>query len=164
VAPLEPIHPILFSAINRSPRWGQQHITPLCYLYKTKILPCLTIACFISSPFFFVSCANNTETKTPEVVTEKKDSVHADVKTTLPDWALQSNIYEVNVRQYTKEGTYNAFATSLPRLKAMGVQILWFMPITPISVKDRKGKLGSYYAVQDWCRSWLAYTAPGFFY
>ncbi len=67
-----------------------------------------------------------------------------------PDWIAQSNIYEVNIRQYTKEGTLNAFAASLPRLKEMGVDILWFMPLTPISVKDRKGLLGSYYAVQDY--------------
>lgn len=70
-----------------------------------------------------------------------------------PEWSLQSNIYEVNLRQYTKEGTFKAFEKSLPRLKNMGVQILWFMPITPISVKGRKmneSELGSYYAVQDY--------------
>jgi glycosidase len=70
--------------------------------------------------------------------------------TGMPDSFLQSNIYEVNVRQYTPEGTFNAFAKSLPRLKEMGVDILWFMPITPISVLDRKGALGSYYAVADY--------------
>ena len=67
-----------------------------------------------------------------------------------PCWSYDSNIYEVNVRQYTPEGTFRAFATHLPRLKDMGVEILWFMPITPISLQDRKGTLGSYYAVQDY--------------
>lgn len=67
-----------------------------------------------------------------------------------PDWVLQSNVYEVNVRQYTKQGTFQAFETSLPRLKEMGVDILWFMPVTPISKTDRKGTLGSYYAVADY--------------
>jgi len=67
-----------------------------------------------------------------------------------PSYLLQSNIYEVNVRQYTPEGTFKAFEKSLPRLKEMGVDILWFMPITPISVLDRKGVLGSYYAVADY--------------
>jgi alpha-amylase len=67
-----------------------------------------------------------------------------------PKWILQGNIYEVNVRQYTPEGTFNAFAKHLDRLKEMGVQTLWFMPINPISVKDRKGSLGSYYAVSDY--------------
>jgi len=67
-----------------------------------------------------------------------------------PAWIMQGNIYEVNVRQYTPEGTFNAFAKHLDRLKAMGVQTLWFMPINPISKLDRKGTLGSYYAVADY--------------
>ncbi len=68
----------------------------------------------------------------------------------LPAWALRSNIYEVNVRQYTAAGTFRAFEPALSRLKDMGVEILWFMPITPISKTDRKGSLGSYYAVQNY--------------
>lgn len=67
-----------------------------------------------------------------------------------PAWIQQGNIYEVNVRQYTKEGTLNAFAKHLNRLKKMGVQTVWFMPINPISKVDRKGTLGSYYAVSDY--------------
>lgn len=67
-----------------------------------------------------------------------------------PAWIMQSNIYEVNVRQYTPEGTFNAFAKHLDRLKAMGVETIWFMPINPISKLDRKGSLGSYYAVSDY--------------
>jgi alpha-amylase len=69
---------------------------------------------------------------------------------THPAWIMQGNVYEVNVRQYTTEGTFNAFAKHLNRLKAMGVQTLWFMPINPISKKDRKGTMGSYYAVSDY--------------
>jgi alpha-amylase len=67
-----------------------------------------------------------------------------------PAWIMQGNIYEVNVRQYTPEGTFNAFAKHLDRLKAMGVETIWFMPINPISKLDRKGSLGSYYAVSDY--------------
>lgn len=67
-----------------------------------------------------------------------------------PAWIMQGNIYEVNVRQYTPEGTFNAFAKHLDRIKSMGVQTLWFMPINPISKFDRKGTLGSYYAVSDY--------------
>ncbi len=67
-----------------------------------------------------------------------------------PAWIMQGNIYEVNVRQYTPEGTFNAFAKHLDRLKAMGVETIWFMPINPISKLDRKGTLGSYYAVSDY--------------
>ncbi len=67
-----------------------------------------------------------------------------------PAWIMQGNIYEVNVRQYTPEGTFKAFAKHLNRLQEMGVQTLWFMPINPISITDRKGSLGSYYAVSDY--------------
>ncbi|MEM8908153.1 MAG: alpha-amylase family glycosyl hydrolase [Bacteroidota bacterium] len=70
--------------------------------------------------------------------------------TDLPQWAVDANIYEVNLRQYTKEGTIAAFEKHLPRLKEMGVDILWFMPIHPISKAKRKGGLGSYYAVADY--------------
>ncbi|MFY9150749.1 MAG: alpha-amylase family glycosyl hydrolase [Prolixibacteraceae bacterium] len=67
-----------------------------------------------------------------------------------PEWAKNSVLYEVNIRQYTPEGTFNAFAEHLPRLKELGVDILWIMPINPISEKNRKGSLGSYYAVKDY--------------
>jgi len=66
------------------------------------------------------------------------------------DWVKNANIYEVNVRQYTPEGTFRAFAGHLPRLREMGVDILWFMPVHPISKLNRKGGLGSYYAVGDY--------------
>ncbi len=80
----------------------------------------------------------------------KKEDKAISVSSTYPEYIKQSNIYEVNVRQYTKEGTFKAFEKALPRLKEMGVEILWFMPITPISKVDRKGELGSYYAVADY--------------
>ena len=67
-----------------------------------------------------------------------------------PDWARSATIYEVNLRQYTPEGTFKAFAAHLPRLAAMGVDILWLMPIQPIGVLNRKGPLGSGYSVSDY--------------
>lgn len=67
-----------------------------------------------------------------------------------PDWAQNATIYEINVRQFSKEGTFAQVSKQLPRLKAMGVDIIWLMPIHPIGVKNRKGSLGSYYAVQDY--------------
>jgi alpha-amylase len=70
-----------------------------------------------------------------------------------PSWSLQSNIYEVNLRQYSASGSINDFAKHLPRLRKMGVDILWFMPVTPIGFTDRKmtsADLGSYYAVRDY--------------
>ena len=65
-------------------------------------------------------------------------------------WSRNANIYEVNVRQYTPEGTLKAFAAHLPRLQKMGVDILWLMPIQPIGKKERKGSLGSYYSISDY--------------
>ncbi len=70
-----------------------------------------------------------------------------------PAWSSQSNIYEVNLRQYSQSGSFKDFAKHLPRLRKMGVEILWFMPITPIGITDRKktsNDLGSYYAVRDY--------------
>jgi glycosidase len=95
---------------------------------------------------FFAATACKTSTST-SVVTYMTDTTKEDGH---PAWILQGNIYEVNVRQYTPEGTFNAFAKHLDRLKEMGVQTLWFMPIQPISKVDRKGVLGSYYAVSNY--------------
>jgi len=66
------------------------------------------------------------------------------------DWIDTAIIYEVNVRQYTDEGTFNAFGEHLKRLKDMGVNTLWFMPIYPISQTGKKGTLGSYYSIADY--------------
>jgi cyclomaltodextrinase / maltogenic alpha-amylase / neopullulanase len=67
-----------------------------------------------------------------------------------PEWSKNSVLYEVNVRQYTDSGTFRAFEKHLPRLKALGVDVLWFMPTYPIGVVNRKGELGSYYSVRDY--------------
>jgi len=67
-----------------------------------------------------------------------------------PEWSKNANIYEVNIRQYSPEGTFNAFKKDLPRLKDMGVKILWLMPIQPIGELNRKGTKGSYYSVKDY--------------
>ncbi len=73
------------------------------------------------------------------------------IKTEKPvAWSDNANIYEVNIRQYTPKGTFNAFRKHLTRLEKMGVDILWLMPINPIGEKNRKGSLGSYYAVKDY--------------
>ena len=65
-------------------------------------------------------------------------------------WKHTTNIYEVNLRQYTEEGTFDAFVKEMPRLKMMGVKTLWLMPITPIAQKNKKGSLGSPYAASDY--------------
>ena len=68
-----------------------------------------------------------------------------------PDWSYNAVIYEMNVRQYTPEGTFAAAAEELPRLQKLGVDVIWLMPIYPIGVDQRKGTLGSYYAISDYC-------------
>ncbi len=77
-------------------------------------------------------------------------TMQASAKFTPVPWAKDATIYEVNIRQYSKEGTFAAFEPALPRLKKMGVKVLWFMPIQPIGVKERKGGLGSYYSIRDY--------------
>lgn len=62
-----------------------------------------------------------------------------------------SVIYELNTRQFTDEGTFKAAQSQLPRLKDLGVDIVWLMPIYPIGEMERKGTLGSYYAIKDYC-------------
>ena len=63
-----------------------------------------------------------------------------------PSWLQNAVIYEVNLRQYTTAGTIKAFQGQLPRLKTLGVNVLWLMPIFPISKVKRSGTLGSPYA------------------
>lgn len=67
-----------------------------------------------------------------------------------PEWMNNAVIYEANLRQATPERNLRGMQKELPRLKDLGVDIIWLMPIHPISEKNRKGTLGSYYAVQDY--------------
>ena len=86
-------------------------------------------------------CAACSSVHTPEPTPEQ--SAH-------PEWSYNASIYEVNVRQYSPGGTFQEFEQHLPRLKDLGVGILWFMPIHPIGELNRKGTLGSYYSVRDY--------------
>ena len=85
----------------------------------------------------------------PAATTEKTPAMDSTIFTAA-SWVHRTNVYEVNLRQYTSQGTFNAFAKELPRLKAMGVETLWFMPITPIAQQNKKGSLGSPYACSDY--------------
>lgn len=67
-------------------------------------------------------------------------------------WTADAVIYEVNLRQGTQGRTFQSFTAELPRLSQLGVDILWLMPIHPISQLNRKGELGSYYAVADYMK------------
>ncbi|TNE49696.1 MAG: alpha-amlyase [Bacteroidetes bacterium] len=72
------------------------------------------------------------------------------VKITHPEWCKNAAIYQINTRQFTQEGTFQAAEKELPRLKELGVDIIWLMPIHEIGVKNRKGTLGSPYSVKDY--------------
>ena len=72
------------------------------------------------------------------------------VKLEHPEWTRNATLYQINVRQFTPEGTLKAAATQLPRLKELGVDILWLMPLNPIGEQNRKGTLGSPYSVKDY--------------
>lgn len=91
-----------------------------------------------------MACGTKPQPKQQEPVTFVKRTA------TTVDWAKDAVIYEVNLRQYTPEGTIEAFIPHLARLKELGVDILWLMPIHPIGEKNRKGSLGSYYSVKDY--------------
>ena len=67
-----------------------------------------------------------------------------------PQWSRNAAIYELNTRQFTAEGTFTAATKQLPRLKELGVGIIWLMPVHEIGTKNRKGGLGSPYAVKDY--------------
>jgi glycosidase len=80
--------------------------------------------------------------------TKKSNAPTSNVKHV--EWAKNAVIYEANIRQYSPEGTFKAFTKDLPRIKELGIDIIWVMPINPIGEKNRKGKLGSYYSVKDY--------------
>lgn len=119
--------------------------------HKSNMLFMKNSFLLLSSLLLFIatlSCSQK-PTKSIEGSAPSKHSCCSE-KAAMPDWSKDAVIYEVNIRQYTPEGTFAAFRKHLPRLKEMGVEILWIMPIHPVSEVNRKGSLGSYYAVADY--------------
>jgi glycosidase len=68
---------------------------------------------------------------------------------THPEWSRSAAIYQINTRQLTPEGTLAAAQEHLPRLRELGFSIIWLMPVHEIGSVNRKGELGSPYAVRD---------------
>lgn len=68
-----------------------------------------------------------------------------------PEWSYNAVLYEMNIRQMTVEGTFKAATAHLERLKNLGVDVIWLMPVFPIGIKNRKGTLGSFYSIRDYC-------------
>jgi glycosidase len=102
----------------------------------------LNLLLVLSFAIFLISCESKEAKNTEQGEAQTIENHY--------DWSKNANIYEVNIRQYTPEGTFKAFQEDLPRLKEMGVDILWLMPIYPIGELNRKGTLGSYYSIKDY--------------
>lgn len=105
---------------------------------KNSVLLSVLLAALIT----FGSCGSNDSGK--ESANQKVTQVKH------PEWSKNKSIYEVNIRQFTPEGTFNALLTHLPRLKELGAEIIWLMPQNPIGELNRKGTLGSYYSIKDY--------------
>jgi alpha-amylase len=119
------------------------------YFKKNKTIPMQkNIIITILTVFGLFSCKSTQ--KLPENTKNNAPMIKVQNEPTQPDWAASANLYEINVRQFSPEGTLAGVEKQLPRLHAMGVDVVWLMPIYPISVKNRKGSLGSPYAVQDY--------------
>lgn len=110
----------------------------------------IIIACLSMITFACKNDASNSKnaSATDTNITSYKPREYVQLKH--PEWTKNTNLYEVNIRQYSPEGTFKAFESHLQRLKDMGVDILWIMPIHPIGKQGRKGTLGSPYSVQDY--------------
>ncbi len=125
---------------------------------SNNLLYIIILVVSVASVLIVVSCKN--EKKVKSVARPQSFVVH-------PEWSKNVNIYEVNIRQYTAEGTFKAFEQHLTRLKKMDVNILWLMPIFPIGELHRKASqtviaeeikdtaqrnkiLGSYYSTKDY--------------
>lgn len=106
-------------------------------------------ACMLAASMLFSLTACSGSKKSGETETFKEDEI-AEGSRLQADWTDTAIMYEVNVRQYTEEGTFAAFSKHLERLKEMGVNTLWFMPIYSISELNKKGTLGSYYSIRDY--------------
>jgi glycosidase len=66
------------------------------------------------------------------------------------EWVRDAVIYEVYLRSFSHQGSFKALEQRLPELKELGVTVVWLMPIHPVGELNRKGLLGSPYAVQDY--------------
>ncbi|MEM7572047.1 MAG: alpha-amylase family glycosyl hydrolase [Bacteroidota bacterium] len=93
------------------------------------------------------SCQSTTEVGTPKL---EGLAPPVAASAAMPEWAKDAAIYEVNIRQHTPEGTFKAFTADMDRIVDLGSDILWLMPMFPISEAERKGPLGSPYAVADY--------------
>ena len=107
----------------------------------------LTATLLVLSMIFMMTACGKSNTDKKEVFTEDEAVEGSRLQA---EWFDTAIIYEVNVRQFTEEGTFKAFSEHLERLQKLGVNTLWFMPVYPISELNKKGTLGSYYSIRDY--------------
>lgn len=67
-----------------------------------------------------------------------------------PEWSSHAVIYQVNTRQFSEQGNFEGVRKGLSHIKSLGADIVWLMPVHPIGEKNKKGELGSPYAVKDY--------------
>lgn len=98
------------------------------------------------------ACRDKAQNNQTDTTTTPRDTVavQREQAPPSPEWTRNATIYEVNTRQFSKAGNFKAITAQLPRLKELGVDIVWLMPIYPISQKNKKGSLGSPYAIADY--------------
>ncbi len=118
----------------------------------------IIITIVIALALMFIMLRNVYLTKQEELdkVTENHAQTFEERPLATPDWVKNAVVYQVNVRQFSEEGTFNAFSKELERIAALGADILWFMPIYPLCERNKKSHedattecLGSHYAVYD---------------
>lgn len=125
----------------------------IIYLFSIFIFLCVMSGCFTKQTTTEAQPKAETNVIEAPVQTSQPNATNEEIisiETDVPEWSKDAVMYEVNVRQYSEEGTFKAVEKDLERLKNLGVDILWLMPIHPIGEAKRKGSLGSYYAVKDY--------------
>ncbi len=96
------------------------------------------------------SAASSASTANLGAASTSNQATAASAASTAPSWMKNAVIYQVNTRQYSAAGTFDAVTADLGRLQRLGVDILWLMPIHPIGEVNRKGSMGSPYSVADY--------------
>ncbi|GAA4419745.1 alpha-amylase family glycosyl hydrolase [Nibrella viscosa] len=107
------------------------------------------LAAAVGFSLLITACRNH-QTNQSDALASTLPGQHEPTGPSTPDWAKNATIYEVNVRQFSPKGTFAAVEEHLPRLKELGADIIWLMPIYPIGTEKRLGRLGNPYAVANY--------------
>ncbi|HEV7890357.1 MAG TPA: alpha-amylase family glycosyl hydrolase [Pyrinomonadaceae bacterium] len=85
-----------------------------------------------------------------QALARQADASKASARAGTPEWVRGGVIYEIYPRDFSEKGNFEGVTAELDRLKNLGVNILWLMPIHPIGQEKKKGPIGSPYAVRDY--------------